>query len=89
MSRQVFPGVDTQLTNLVIKLSFFVSTDLLHSSHVLSRHSSSSIFSPLCYDRGNIVMTDFLSHLLRRSSRHSKLCRDRDYTKVNACKHIK
>ena len=38
MSRQVFPGVDIQLTNLVSTLTLFVSNDLLHSSHVLSRH---------------------------------------------------
>ena len=39
MSRQVLLGVDIQLTNLVATLSFFVSTDLLHSSYVLSRHA--------------------------------------------------
>ena len=39
MSRQVLPGVDIQLTNVVATLSFFVSTDLLHSSHVMSRHA--------------------------------------------------
>ena len=39
MSRQVFLGVDIQLTNLVATLTFFVSADLLHSSHVLSRHA--------------------------------------------------
>ena len=39
MSRQVLPGVDIQLTNLVATISFFVSADLLHSSHVLSRHA--------------------------------------------------
>ena len=38
MSRQVLPDVDIQQTNLVPTLSFFVSTDLLHSSHVLLRH---------------------------------------------------
>ena len=38
MSRQVLPGVDIHLTNLVTTLSFFVSTNLLHSSHVLWRH---------------------------------------------------
>ena len=38
MSRQVLLGVDIHLTNLVATLSFFVSADLLHSSHVLSRH---------------------------------------------------
>ena len=41
MSRQVPPGVDIQLTNLVATSSFFVSADLLHSSHVLSRHAVS------------------------------------------------
>ena len=39
MLRQVLPGVDIQLTNLVATLSFFVSTDLLHSSYVLSPHA--------------------------------------------------
>ena len=39
MSRQVLHGVDIQLTNLVATLTFFVSADLLHSSHVLSRHA--------------------------------------------------
>ena len=38
MSRQVLLGVDVQPTNLVATLTFFVSVDLLHSSHVLSRH---------------------------------------------------
>ena len=38
MLRQVLPSVDIQLTNLVATLTFFVSADLLHSSHVLSRH---------------------------------------------------
>ena len=39
MSRQVPPGVDIQLTNLVATSSLFVSADLLHSSHVLSRQA--------------------------------------------------
>ena len=39
MSRQVLPGVDIQLTNLVVTLTFFVSTDWLHYSHVQSRHA--------------------------------------------------
>ena len=39
MSRQVFLGVDIQLTNLVATLTFFVSANLLHSSHLLSRHA--------------------------------------------------
>ena len=39
MSRKVLPGVDIQWTNLVTTLSFFVLADLLHSSHVLSRHA--------------------------------------------------
>ena len=39
MSRQVLLGLDIQLKNLVATLTFFVSTDLLHSSHVLSRHA--------------------------------------------------
>ena len=39
MSLQVPPGVDIQLTNLVTTSSLFVSTDLLHYSHVLSRHT--------------------------------------------------
>ena len=38
MSRQVLPDVDIQLKILVATLSLFVSADLLHSSHVLSRH---------------------------------------------------
>ena len=38
MPRQVLPDVDIQLTNLVATLYLFVSADLLHSSHVLSRH---------------------------------------------------
>ena len=38
MLLQVLPGVDIQLTNLVTTLTFFVSTDLLHSSYVLSQH---------------------------------------------------
>ena len=39
MSRHVLPGVDIQLTNLVAILIFFVLASLLHSSHVLSRHT--------------------------------------------------
>ena len=39
MARQVLPGVDIQLTNLVATLTFFVSADLLYSSYVLSRHA--------------------------------------------------
>ena len=39
MSQQVLLGVDIQPTNLVATLSFFVLADLLHSSHVLSRHA--------------------------------------------------
>ena len=39
MSQQVLSGVDIQLINLVATLSFFVSADLLHSSHVLSQHA--------------------------------------------------
>ena len=39
MSQQVLPSVSIQLTNLVATLYFFVSTDLLHYSHVLSRHA--------------------------------------------------
>ena len=39
MSRQVLLGVDIQLTNLITTLTFFVSTDLLHYSHVLSQHA--------------------------------------------------
>ena len=39
MSRQVLLSLDIQLTNLVPTLTFFISTDLLHSSHVLSRHA--------------------------------------------------
>ena len=39
MSRQVLSNVGIQLKNLVTTLSFFVSVDLLHSSHVLSRHA--------------------------------------------------
>ena len=38
MPRQVLHGVDIHLTNLVVTLSFFVLANLLHSSHVLSRH---------------------------------------------------
>ena len=38
MSRQILLGVDIQLINLITTLSFFVSADLLHSSHVLSRY---------------------------------------------------
>ena len=38
MSQQVLPGVDIQLKSLIATLTFFVSADLLHSSHVLSRH---------------------------------------------------
>ena len=79
MSRQALPDVDIQLRNLVATLSLFVSADLLHSSYVLSRHSSFSIFNPLCCDRRNIIVTDFLSHLLRRLSRHTELCRDIDF----------
>ena len=64
MSQQVLPGVDIQLTSIAVTLIFFVLADLLHSSYVLSRHSSSSIFSPFCCDIGNNVLTNFLSHLL-------------------------
>ena len=39
MPRQVPLGVDIQPTNLVATSSLFVSADLLHSSHVLSRHA--------------------------------------------------
>ena len=39
MSRQVLSTFGIQLTNLVATLSLFVSADLLHSSHVLSRHA--------------------------------------------------
>ena len=39
MSRQVFLGVDIQLTTLVATLTFFVSANLLHSSHLLSQHA--------------------------------------------------
>ena len=39
MSRQVLSNVSIQLINLVATLSLFVSADLLHSSHVLSRHA--------------------------------------------------
>ena len=39
MLQQVLLGVDIQLTNLVAISTFFVSTDLLHSSYVLSRHA--------------------------------------------------
>ena len=39
MLRQVLPDVDIQLINLVATLSFYVSADLLHSSHVLLRHA--------------------------------------------------
>ena len=54
MSRQVLPGVDIQLTSLVATFIFFVSADLLHSSHVLSRHTTfccdiaSLLYSVLC-----------------------------------------
>ena len=44
MSRQVLLGVDIQLTNLVATSTFFVLADLLHSSHILSRHAI------LCHD---------------------------------------
>ena len=37
MSQQVLLGVDIQLTNLVATSTFFVSTNFLYSSHVLSR----------------------------------------------------
>ena len=39
MSRQVLLDVDIQLTNFIATLSLFVSSDLLHSPHVLSRHA--------------------------------------------------
>ena len=39
MSQQFLLGANIQLTNLVATLSFFVLADLLHSSHVLSRHT--------------------------------------------------
>ena len=67
MSRQVLPDVDIQLTNFVATLFLFVLADLLHSSHVLSRHA---IFCcdivPLLYsvrDRRNIVVKDSSYHL--------------------------
>ena len=62
MSRQVLPGVDIQLTNLVATLSFFVSADLLHSSNVLSRHAvfchdiAHLLYSVLC-----VVIEEILS----------------------------
>ena len=84
VSRQVPPGFDIQhkkpcrniislcLISLVTLFLCYVAT-----SFHLSRHSSPSIFSHLCYDRRNIVVTDFLSHLLERC-RYTELCHDID-----------
>ena len=62
MSQQVLPGVDIQLTNLVATLTFFVSADLLHSSHVLSRHAifcrdiALLLYSVLCVATEEILL---------------------------------
>ena len=61
MSLQALPGVDIQLTNLVATLTFFVSTDLLHSSHVRSRHAifcpdiALLLYSVLCVTKAEIL----------------------------------
>ena len=62
MSSQVPPDVSIQLTNLVVTLSLFVSADLLHSSHILSRHT---VFchdiAPLLYSVLCVVTEEILS----------------------------
>ena len=76
MSRQVPPGFDIQhkkpcrniISLCLNSLVKFFSCSVATCYH-LSQHNSSSIFSPLCCDIRNIVVTDFLSHLLER-------CRD-------------
>ena len=82
MSRHVLLVADIQKTNLVATLTFLVSIDLyilpLFCRDTLLQHSSSSIFSPLCCDRGNLVVTNFLSYLLRCLSRHTELYRNID-----------
>ena len=61
MSQPVLLGVDIQLTNLLATLSFFVSTDLLHSSYVLSRHTvfcrdiTPLLYSVLCVTTEEIL----------------------------------
>ena len=64
MSRQVLSDVGIQLKNLVATIYFFVSTDLLHSSHVLSRHA---VF---CRDIAPLYIQSFVL-------RQKKYCRDR------------
>ena len=62
MSLQVLSGVHIQLTNLVSTLTFFVSADLLHSFHVLSRHAifchniAPLLYSVLCVATEEILL---------------------------------
>ena len=80
MSRLIPPGFNIQhkkpcrniISLCLSSLVTFFSCSIATHCH-FSRHSFSSILSPLCYDRRNTIVTFFLSHSLGRLSRHTKL----------------